>query len=490
MMMIESWASTVVVIVCGIYTIYYALRMFNSWWYKPTLKKDSAPLPPGDMGWPFLGNMLSFLRAFKSTNPEAFISSFVSRFRRVGLYKAFMFGKPTILATCPEVCKLILMDDVHFIPGWPKSAVELIGSKSFVGITFEEHKRLRKLTAAPVTGNEVLSKYLTWIEQTVDSDLEKWSKMDKVDFLTHIRKLTFDIIAYIFLSNETNEEIMALEREYTTLNLGVRAMAINLPGTAYNKALKARKNLVAILQSMIDRRRAEQGGKEDKKVDMLDVLLKVKDQHGRLLEDEEIIDLLVMYLNAGHESSGHMTMWTVVFLLQNPEMYAKAKAEQEDIVRRRPEGQKNLVYSELREMEYLHKVINESLRLVSFSSMVFREALDDVELNGYTIPKGWRIQIWMRNVHLDPEVYPHPKKFDPERWENFVPKPGMFVPFGLGSRLCPGSDLAKMEICVFIHCMLLQYEIQRLTPDCKVRYLPHPRPADNCPVRVRKLNSS
>ncbi|KAH9302348.1 hypothetical protein KI387_013931, partial [Taxus chinensis] len=463
----EYWASTVAVIVCGIYTIYHALRRFNSWWYEPTLKKGSAPLPPGDMGWPLLGNMLSFLRAFKSTNPETFISGFVSRFNRIGLYKAFMFGNPTILATTPEACKLVLMDDAHFIPGWPKSAVELIGSKSFIGITFEEHKRLRKLTAAPVTGTEALSKYLTWIEETVISALENWSKLDKIDFLAQIRKLTFNIIVYIFLSNEPNEEIGALEREYTTLNLGVRAMAINLPGTAYHKALKARRKLVAIIQSMIDKRRTGQGKTEDKKADMLDELLKMKDQHGRLLEDEEVIDLLVMYLNAGHESSGHMTMWAVVFLLQNPEMYAKAKAEQENIVKKRPEGQKNLIYSELREMEYLHKVINESLRIVSFSSMVFREALDDVEINGYTIPKGWKTQVWMRNVHLDPEVYPNPKKFDPERWENFVPKPGMFVPFGLGNRLCPGNELAKMEMCVFMHCMLLHYEVQRLTPDCK-----------------------
>lgn len=106
-----------------------------------------------------------------------------------------MFGKPTILATTPEVCKLILMDDVRFIPGWPKSAVDLIGSKSFVGITFEEHKRLRKLTAAPVTGNEVLSEYLPWIEEIVVLELEKWSKMDKFDFLTRTRKVGLKIIS-------------------------------------------------------------------------------------------------------------------------------------------------------------------------------------------------------------------------------------------------------------------------------------------------------
>jgi len=63
----------------------------------------------------------------------------------------------------------------------------------------------------------------------------------------------------------------------------------------------------------------------------------------------------------------------------------------------------------------------------------------------------------------------------------------MFIPFGGGSRECPGNELAKMEISVFFHYMLLHYEVERLTPDCQLRYLPHPRPIDNCPVRIRKL---
>lgn len=477
-------ASTAVII-CGIYTLFYVARRFNSWWYEPTLK-GKPPLPPGDMGWPLLGNMLSFLRNFKSTNPEAFISSFVSRFNRVGVYKAFMFGNPTILATTPEACKRVLMDDAHFIPGWPKSTVKLMGSKSFVGISPEEHKRLRKLTAAPLNGPEALSKYMNWVEERVVSALENWSKMDQFDLLIELRRLTFNIIGYIFIRYDPNA-IGALEREYGVLNLGVRAMAINLPGTAYNKALKARRNLVTILQSVIDKRRSEQEKNDVENGDMLDSLLMVKDEKGRFLTDEEIIDILVMYLNAGHESSAHLTMWTIIFLLKHPEIYEKTKAEQENIVKRRIERQSHMKFSELREMHYLRKVIDESLRLVNISPMVFREAVDDVEFSGFTIPKGWKTQVWLRNVHLDPLVYHDPMKFEPERWNNFIPKAGTFIPFGGGSRECPGNELAKMEISVFLHYMLLHYEVERLTPDCQLRYLPHPRPIDNCPVRIRKL---
>lgn len=151
-----------------------------------------------------------------------------------------MFGFPSVIVTTPETSKRVLTDDDAFKPGWPVSTVELIGKKSFIGISYEEHKRLRRLTAAPVNGHEALSVYMKYIEEIVIRSLEKWSKMGQIEFLTQLRKLTFKIIMYIFLSSESEPVMEALEREYTVLNYGVRAMAINLPGFAYHKALKVR----------------------------------------------------------------------------------------------------------------------------------------------------------------------------------------------------------------------------------------------------------
>lgn len=163
---------------------------------------------------------------------------YLYRYGRTGIYKAFMFGNPSVIVTQPESCKRVMTDDEKFKPGWPVSTVELIGKKSFIGISFEEHKWLRRLTAAPINGHDALSVYIRYIEENVESALEKWSEMGKIEFLTEIRRLTFRIIMYIFLSNESESVMEALEREYTTLNYGVRAMAINFPGFAYHKALK------------------------------------------------------------------------------------------------------------------------------------------------------------------------------------------------------------------------------------------------------------
>ncbi|XP_022155790.1 ent-kaurenoic acid oxidase 2-like [Momordica charantia] len=482
-------AAAWVVAAAAVAAAVWVAKNANRWVYENRrLGEKRFWLPPGDLGWPFVGNMWDFLRAFKSSDPDSFMASFVSRYGRRGIYKSLMFGSPSVLVSSAEACKRVLTDDDAFGSGWPVSTMKLIGEKSFIGISYQEHKRLRRITAAPVNGYEALATYLKYIEQTVVVSLQKWATMGQIEFLTHLRKLTFNIIMHIFLSSESETVMDAMEREYTKLNYGVRAMAINIPGFAYHKALKARRNLVATFQSIVTNRRKErENNLATKRRDMMDALLDVEDENGRKLSDEEIIDVLIMYLNAGHESSGHTMMWATIFLQQHPEFFEKAKIEQEEILRRRPASQKGLTLKEVREMYYLSKVIDETLRVVTFSLMVFREAKHDVNISGYLIPKGWKILVWFRGVHLDPQTYPNPKEFNPSRWDDFTPKAGSFLPFGAGSRLCPGNDLAKLEVSIFLHYFLLNYQLERANPNSPVRYLPHSRPKDNCLARVKRV---
>jgi ent-kaurenoic acid hydroxylase len=236
-----------------------------------------------------------------------------------------MFSCPTIMVVTADACKQVLMDDEAFVTGWPKATVMLIGPKSFVNMPYDEHRRLRKLTAAPINGFEALTSYLGFIDHTVVSTLRSWSSENKeIEFLTEMRRMTFRIIMQIFMSGADERTMAYLEKSYTELNYGMRAMAINVPGFAYHKALKARMKLVTVLQRVLDERRAKgKGGR--KVVDMMDRLIAVEDESGRRLEDDEIIDILLMYLNAGHESSGHITMWATVFMQENPDILAKAK---------------------------------------------------------------------------------------------------------------------------------------------------------------------
>ncbi|KAL8159263.1 hypothetical protein V2J09_000800 [Rumex salicifolius] len=445
-------------------------------------------LPPGDLGWPFVGNMLSFLRALRDSHPESFMSSYFTRYGKTGIYKAFMFGRATVIVMSGEICRRVLTDNKNFKSAWPASTKRLIGEKSFVSIGEEEHKRLRRLTAGSINSPEALSNYIPLIEDLSRASLEEWSRSNvDVELFPLIRKLAFRIFMSIFLSSEGESVADALENEYAHLNNGVRAMAINLPGFAFHTALKARKRLVGVFESIVERRRS--GRSMASKKDMMDGLLDVEDEDGRRLSDEEIIDIMLMYLYAGHESSGHAITWATILLQEHPQALQAAKAEAERIVKNRPPTQQGLSLKEIRQMEYISKVIDETLRWLSFSLMAFREAKNDVNINGYTIPKGWNVMTWFSGVHLDPEIYPQPFQFDPSRWDGIKPKASAFLPFGAGTRFCPGNDIAKLEISIFLHYFLLGYRLERKNPCCPSLYLPHPRPRDNCLAKIIKVST-
>ena len=80
-----------------------------------------------------------------------------------------------------------------------------------------------------------------------------------------------------------------------------------------------------LLQALVDRKRRTNETETKIKKGMMDLLMEVKDEEGRQLEDEDIIDLLLIFLLAGHESSAHGILWTIIYLTENPHVFQKAK---------------------------------------------------------------------------------------------------------------------------------------------------------------------
>ncbi|KAF7828549.1 beta-amyrin 11-oxidase-like [Senna tora] len=436
--------------------VFGIVRRVNEWFYVGRVRTE-FPVPPGDMGWPLLGNMPSFFKAFKS-QPDSFIYGLHCRYGRSGMYRTHLFGSPSIIVCTPETCRKVLTNDEQFKVGYPASTITLAGKRSFHGISDAEHKRLRRLIMSPITGHDALSTYVGLIEEIAVKSLDELvaNSMDApVELLKEMRKFAFAVITNIFVGSDVDSVDLGLvENLYTHLLRGMKSQPINLPGFAFHKALKARNKLTNMLQAVLDRKRIS--SRKTRK-DMMELLMEVKDEEGRQLEDEDIIDLLLLFLLAGHESSAIGTLWTLIYLTQNPLLFNTAK------------------------------VIDEMLRRTSISFANFRQAKVDVNINGYTIPKGWKVLVWNRGVHMDPETYINPQEFDPSRWDNFKGKAGSFLPFGLGSRLCPGSELAKLEIIIFLHHFLLNYRMERINEECPLTYLPLPRPSDNCLARIIRV---
>ncbi|KAM3705233.1 hypothetical protein ACJW31_03G065400 [Castanea mollissima] len=363
--------------------IFRFLKRVNEWYYVGMVRKSTYRLPPGDMGWPFLGNMLPLFKSIRSADANSFIYNLVSRCGNTGIYKAHMFGCPSIIVCRPEICRRVLTNDEHFTLGYPKSTNLLGGRISLHSVSNEEHKRLRRLIASPINGHEALTMYIQHTEYIAIDSFDEWASMKQpFEFYTEIKKATFKIMTHF-----------------------------------HGLSLKARKKMVKVLQSILDKKREMTESKQHQGTkDMMDLLSEAEDEDGRKLEDEDIVDLILLFLSAGFDSSAVSILWAIIHLTENPEALRKAKEEQEEIIKRRPSNQIGLKLKEIKQMEYLAKVIDETLRMTNIFSL-FRKAKADVSINDYIIPKGWKVLVWYGAVHMDPEIYDNPQNFNPSRWD-------------------------------------------------------------------------
>ncbi|OWM64113.1 hypothetical protein CDL15_Pgr018684 [Punica granatum] len=456
--------TTFLVLGCGF--VFGFLRKVNEWMYLRKLGEKRHFLPPGDMGLPWAGKMLSFLWAFRSSDPDSMISSFISRYGRTGIYKTLLFGKPTVIVCAPETCIRALADEKDFKLGYPETTQELIGR--FHDVSNAKHKRLRRLTAAPITGSESLSRYIDIVQEVITASLDEWASLDRpIEFFTEIKKAAFKVVMHVFLGSEETDDAFAekLSLLYTDVNQGLNALGLNFPGSSFYRARKAKKELEKIIHKLVDRRISmrEKNDAVDRTMDLLDLLIAEEDEDGSKLDKEEIADILHLYLLASHESTAYAMMWVMICLHENPKTLEKAREEQVQMLKRRDPTKKGLSIQEIKQMSYLSKVIDEMLRRVNIAAALYREANTDVTMNGYIIPKGWKVLASLRAVHMDPENHIEPKEFNPSRWENQRSKAGAFIPFGAGSRL------------------------ERSNPKCPVVYFPAPKPKDNFQARIKRV---
>ncbi|KAE8729030.1 Jasmonic acid carboxyl methyltransferase [Hibiscus syriacus] len=150
-----------------------------------------------------------------------------------------------------------------------------------------------------------------------------------------------------------------------------------------------------------------------------------------------------------------------------------------------------LSLDDLTEMPYASKVVKESLRMASVVPWFPRLVVEDCEIEGYKIKKGWNVNIDARAIHLDPTVYNEPLKFNPSRFddENCC-KPYSFLAFGMGARTCLGINMAKAMMLVFLHRLLTTYEWKVKDSDSSTeKWALFSRLRSGCPVQVTRISN-
>ncbi|KAF5744009.1 hypothetical protein HS088_TW08G00597 [Tripterygium wilfordii] len=210
-----------------------------------------------------------------------------------------------LMVTLPELNKAVLTDDKNFVLSYP-GLPEILGKRSLATIHGAEHKHLHRLTTAPINGNEALSMYVELIEDVVTASFDGWASMNKpIELLVELKRATFKVVTYIFFGGGGYSNVAPLTQLFSDLAGGIFSRPINLPGFAYNKALKARRRMVEIVNGAIEERKIENKSGVDfskEKKSMLDLLLEVEDEDGDKMDNITIIDLLGSLVFGGHEA--------------------------------------------------------------------------------------------------------------------------------------------------------------------------------------------
>ncbi|KAJ6365009.1 hypothetical protein OIU76_029897 [Salix suchowensis] len=434
--------------------------------------KHRAKLPPGSMGWPCVGETLQLY----TQDPNVFFAAKQKRYGEV--FKSHILGCPCVMLASPEGARFVLVTHAHlFKPTYPKSKEKMIGPSALFFHQGDYHNILRRLLQSSLSPGKI-RKLLPSMESVAISALESWSSGDIINTYHEMKKFSFDVgILSIFGHLDSNYR-QTLSDNYHIVDKGYNSLPAKIPGTAYYKALLARKRLNKILSEII----CERKEKRLQEKDFLGQLLNFKNEKGEIITEDQIADNIIGVLFAAQDTTASVLTWIMKYLHDDQKLLEAVKAEHMEIYEANERGKKPLTWAQTRSMPLTYKVILESLRVASIISFTFREAVVDVEYNGYLIPKGWKVLPMFRSIHHNPEFFPYPHIFDPSRFE-VAPKPNTFMPFGNGVHACPGNNIAKLEMLVLIHHIVTKFRWEVVGTQNGIQYGPFPVPQRGLPAR-------
>jgi cytochrome P450 len=253
------------------------------------------------------------------------------------------------------------------------------------------------------------------------------------------------------------------------------------PGSPWRRMLASRKVLDEIVFAEIAQRRQSP---DSGRMDVLSLLLDVRDEAGEGFSDREVRDQLMTLMFAGHDTSTSTLTFMMYELARRPDVIEKLQEEQDRVLG----GETPDIEKLEREMPYLDQVLDEVLRLYPPAWIGPRRAVREFEFNGHTVPAGAYLNYCSWASHRIPEFFPEPEAFRPERFTRerkaALPR-GAYVPFGGGKRICIGKRFGQIEVKL-VATMLLQRLRLDLLPGrtMTVRQMPTLSPKGGLKMRV------
>ncbi|MBV9689279.1 MAG: cytochrome P450 [Ktedonobacteraceae bacterium] len=350
---------------------------------------------------------------------------------------------PIILFNKPEHVQSILVEHASdFIRG--QRLRKAIAGNGLLIAEGEFHRQQRKLMA-PLFQPRYLASYSDTMTQYGERFQQQWSDGVVIDLHREMINLVVNILGKVLFdmdSIETDELVAAIAVTFarsTYVLSSPFAFPLNWPTPHNRRFHKAKQYIRDLLQRII----TERLNSTTEHNDLISLLLRARYEDGSRMSDQQIMAECWTLLTAGHETTAVALIWVWYLLCQHPEVYERVQQEVDSVL----EGQ-SPTYDDLPRLPYCLQVFKEAMRLYSPAPAVRREALRDVEIDGYLLPKDATVLVSPYTMHRRPEYFPQPEQFDPERFsperEKDIPRYAYF-PFGGGPRVCIGNHFSMLE---------------------------------------------
>ena len=279
-------------------------------------------------------------------------------------------------------------------------------------------------------------------------EMATWEEGTEFETLEPMMRITLNVIlrAVFGADGAEQQELRDLMPKWVTLGskLAVLPTPNHKPGawSPWARLAGYRREYEALIDRLIEQARRDPHF--DERTDILALFLRSTYEDGSPMSRSEIGDELLTVLAAGHETTGSTLAWAFERISRHPEVLAKLVTE--------ADGDDN-TYRQATIFE-----VQRNRTVIDFAGRHVEAPM--YQLGDYVLPQGFSIMISLMQLHNDPEVYPRPERFDPQRFVDEKPNTFSWVPFGGGTRRCVGAAFANMEMDVVLRTVLRHWTIQ------------------------------
>ncbi|TXG69520.1 hypothetical protein EZV62_004455 [Acer yangbiense] len=440
-------------------------------------------LPPGNKGYPLIGETFDYVMNAKRGNPEKFVNDRTAKYSP-DVFRTSLLGQDMAVFCGASAHKCLFSGTNKYIQAWwPPSMKKIMMHDSKNHSSVEESAKIRVILPRFLK-IEALQPYIPVIDAMAKKHLEtEWSPYKEVKVFPLVKKFTFGLACRLLASIEDPKDVAEITAPFDRVIAGLISVPINVPGTTYYRAVQAGKVVREIVMGLITKRKKEL--EMNINPDQMDVMTSM------LHDDLDAVDIcnkLGAFFVASFDTTSSAITFIIKSLAEYPHVYQRVYEEQMEILKAKKEGEP-LNWEDVKKMKYTWCTASEVLRLYPPSIGAFREAKTDFSYGGYTIPKGWKIFWNAHTTHKNPKYFPDPEKFDPSRFEGSGPPPYTFVPFGGGPYMCPGKEYARLQILVFMHNIVTKFKWEKLIPNEKYEYIAAPFPVHDLPVSLEPIQT-